>query len=55
MKLEDMIQLPLMGRTIQKRMDKPQQAVMVLPLLVGLDGRNKMSKCLDLNIAMINY
>jgi tyrosyl-tRNA synthetase len=36
----------LMGRTLQKHHDLPSQVVMTLPLLVGLDGTNKMSKSL---------
>ncbi len=34
----------LMGRTIQKRMGKPAQTVITLPLLLGTDGVQKMSK-----------
>jgi tyrosyl-tRNA synthetase len=34
----------LAGRTIQKAYDLPQQIVMVMPILVGLDGVEKMSK-----------
>jgi len=34
----------LMGRTLQKRLNKPRQDVIVLPLLVGVDGKLKMSK-----------
>ena len=34
----------LMGRQLQERFGKPKQVVMVMPLLVGLDGREKMSK-----------
>jgi tyrosyl-tRNA synthetase len=37
----------LAGRELQKKMDKPQQDVLTCPLLVGLDGVNKMSKSLD--------
>jgi len=36
----------LMGRTLQKEYGKPQQAVMTMPLLEGLDGVQKMSKSL---------
>ena len=36
----------LMGRTLQKAWGKPQQAVLTMPLLEGLDGVNKMSKSL---------
>ena len=34
----------LVGRDIQKSYDQPPQIVMVLPILVGLDGVEKMSK-----------
>ncbi len=37
----------LTGRTLQKRFDKPQQNVLTISLLVGLDGKEKMSKSLD--------
>ncbi|VAY87815.1 Tyrosyl-tRNA synthetase [hydrothermal vent metagenome] len=38
----------LMGRTLQKSYDtKKQQAVVMMPILEGLDGINKMSKSLD--------
>ncbi len=36
----------LMGRTLQKEYGIPTQATMMLPLLEGLDGVNKMSKSL---------
>lgn len=36
----------LMGRHLQKEYGKPTQAVMMMPLLEGLDGVNKMSKSL---------
>jgi tyrosyl-tRNA synthetase len=34
----------LMGRELQKHFNQPQQCVITLPLLEGLDGINKMSK-----------
>jgi tyrosyl-tRNA synthetase len=34
----------LVGREFQKEQDKPQQVVIVTPLLVGTDGQAKMSK-----------
>ena len=34
----------LVGRAVQKRFGMPQQCVMTLPLLVGLDGVKKMGK-----------
>lgn len=38
----------LMGRTLQKSYDvKKQQAVLMMPILEGLDGVNKMSKSLN--------
>ena len=37
----------LAGRELQKKSGKPEQDVMLCPLLVGLDGANKMSKSLD--------
>jgi tyrosyl-tRNA synthetase len=36
----------LMGRTLQKAFQKPQQIAMFMPILEGLDGVNKMSKSL---------
>ena len=37
----------LVGRALQKDAGKPEQAVLTLPLLVGLDGHRKMSKSSD--------
>ncbi|MCK5332279.1 tyrosine--tRNA ligase [Candidatus Parcubacteria bacterium] len=37
----------LAGRGLQKKMDKSQQNVITCPLLVGLNGKEKMSKSLD--------
>ena len=37
----------LMGRELQKFFGKPQQSIMTMPLLEGLDGVNKMSKSLQ--------
>jgi len=38
----------LAGRDLQKKMDKPQQDIMLIgPILVGTDGTKKMSKSLD--------
>ena len=34
----------LVGRDLQKAHDQPPQVVMIFPLLVGLDGQEKMSK-----------
>jgi tyrosyl-tRNA synthetase len=36
----------LMGRTLQKSMDKEQQIAIFMPILEGLDGKEKMSKSL---------
>ena len=41
----------LVGRALQKDAGQPEQAVMTLPLLIGLDGSQKMSKSLDNFIA----
>lgn len=41
----------LVGRSLQKDADKPQQAVLTMPLLVGVDGTKKMSKSYDNYIA----
>lgn len=37
----------LAGRRLQEKMNLPPQDVITMPLLVGLDGKNKMSKSLD--------
>ncbi|MDP1758998.1 MAG: tyrosine--tRNA ligase, partial [Thermodesulfovibrionales bacterium] len=37
----------LMGRTLQRKMGVEEQAVVLMPLLEGLDGVNKMSKSLE--------
>ncbi len=37
----------LMGRELQKQHGQPQQCVLMMPLLEGLDGINKMSKSLN--------
>ncbi|MAV39509.1 MAG: tyrosine--tRNA ligase [Puniceicoccaceae bacterium] len=41
----------LVGRALQKDADKSEQAVITMPLLVGLDGTKKMSKSADNFIA----
>tara|TARA_B100001093_G_scaffold109728_3_gene101986 strand:- start:3448 stop:4626 length:1179 start_codon:yes stop_codon:yes gene_type:complete len=41
----------LVGRTLQKDAGKSEQAVVTMPLLVGLDGTKKMSKSADNYIA----
>ncbi len=42
----------LMGRELQKMMGQTPQQVFLMPLLVGTDGRQKMSKSLDNYIAI---
>jgi tyrosyl-tRNA synthetase len=37
----------LLGRDVQRAYGQPEQAVLTLPILVGTDGREKMSKSLD--------
>jgi len=37
----------LMGRQLQGAFEKPQQVILTMPLLEGLDGVNKMSKSLN--------
>lgn len=41
----------LVGRALQKDAGKPEQSVITMPLLVGLDGTKKMSKSADNYIA----
>src|SRR3984893_18020811 len=36
----------LLGRDVQRAYDQPQQAIMTMPLLVGIDGVRKMSQSL---------
>lgn len=42
----------LVGRELQKNAGKPQQCILTMPLLEGLDGVKKMSKSLDNYIAI---
>jgi tyrosyl-tRNA synthetase len=42
----------LMGRHLQKSYQLPQQVLLIMPLLEGLDGVNKMSKSMDNYIAL---
>jgi tyrosyl-tRNA synthetase len=37
----------LLGRDIQRAYGQPEQVILTLPLLIGLDGERKMSKSLD--------
>jgi tyrosyl-tRNA synthetase len=43
----------LLGRDIQRAYGQPEQAVMTLPILVGVDGRQKMSKSLGNQIGIV--
>ncbi len=42
----------LLGRDIQRAYGKPEQAIMTMPILVGTDGRQKMSKSLGNQIGV---
>jgi len=42
----------LLGRDIQRAYGQPEQAIMTMPILVGTDGRQKMSKSLGNQIGM---
>jgi tyrosyl-tRNA synthetase len=42
----------LLGRDIQRAYGQPEQAVMTMPILVGIDGRQKMSKSLGNHIGI---
>ncbi|MEK7519205.1 MAG: tyrosine--tRNA ligase, partial [Patescibacteria group bacterium] len=42
----------LMGRKVQKKYNVPQQDIMTIPLLLGTDGVNKMSKSLGNYISL---
>jgi tyrosyl-tRNA synthetase len=42
----------LLGRDIQRAYGQPEQVVMTLPLLVGTDGKTKMSKSLENHIGV---
>ncbi len=42
----------LLGRDIQRAYGQPEQAIMTLPILVGTDGRQKMSKSLGNHIGI---
>ncbi len=43
----------LMGRVLQKHLQKTQQDIITVPLLLGIDGRKKMSKSFSNYIAII--
>jgi tyrosyl-tRNA synthetase len=42
----------LLGRDIQRAYGQPQQAIMTMPILVGIDGQRKMSKSLGNQIGI---
>jgi tyrosyl-tRNA synthetase len=42
----------LLGRDIQRAYGEPEQAILTMPILVGLDGRQKMSKSLGNQIGV---
>ncbi len=42
----------LLGRDIQRAYGEPEQAIMTMPILVGVDGRQKMSKSLGNQIGI---
>ena len=42
----------LMGRDVQRAYGQPEQAIMTMPILVGTDGRQKMSKSLGNHIGV---
>ncbi len=44
----------LLGRDIQRAYGLPEQAIMTMPILVGIDGRQKMSKSLGNQIGVID-
>jgi tyrosyl-tRNA synthetase len=44
----------LLGRDIQRAYGRPEQAVMTMPILVGVDGRQKMSKSLGNQIGVMD-
>jgi len=37
----------LMGRDLQRKFNQPEQEIIIMPLLIGLDGTKKMAKSLD--------
>ncbi|HEX3451919.1 MAG TPA: tyrosine--tRNA ligase, partial [Solirubrobacteraceae bacterium] len=42
----------LLGRDVQRAYGKPEQAILTMPLLVGIDGRQKMSKSIGNQIGV---
>ncbi len=44
----------LLGRDVQRAYGKPEQAILTMPILVGIDGQRKMSKSLGNQIGIID-
>jgi tyrosyl-tRNA synthetase len=44
----------LMGRTVQKAFGQEQQDIIIMPYLIGLDGKEKMSKTLNNYISLMD-
>jgi tyrosyl-tRNA synthetase len=44
----------LLGRDVQRAYGQPEQAILTLPILVGLDGERKMSKSLGNQIGIVD-
>ena len=44
----------LLGRDVQRAYGKPEQAILTMPILVGIDGHRKMSKSLGNQIGIID-
>jgi tyrosyl-tRNA synthetase len=44
----------LLGRDVQRAYGQPEQAIVTMPILVGTDGRQKMSKSLGNHIGVID-
>jgi tyrosyl-tRNA synthetase len=44
----------LLGRDIQRAYGQPEQAILTMPILVGVDGRQKMSKSLGNHIGIVD-
>jgi tyrosyl-tRNA synthetase len=45
----------LLGRDLQRAYGQPEQAILTMPILVGTDGRQKMSKSLGNHIGVIDH
>jgi tyrosyl-tRNA synthetase len=44
----------LLGRDVQRAYGQPEQAILTMPILVGVDGRQKMSKSLENQIGVLD-